>query len=94
MDTNKQESKFTEREQEVLELILEGKSNPIIAQALYISINTVKKHIHNIITKLNAGDDDGNPPPTGAAVPRKPLPNGDGNAAAELSSLLEQRLLS
>lgn len=42
MDTNKQESKFTEREQEVLELILEGKSNPIIAQALYISINTVK----------------------------------------------------
>jgi transposase len=80
----------TEREREVLQLILEGRSNGSIADNLDITVNTVKKHIRNIINKLN---DDGNQPPSGVAVPRKPFPNGDGNAAEELTSLLAERLL-
>jgi DNA-binding NarL/FixJ family response regulator len=85
--------RLTEREQEVLQLILKGNSNPIIASDLYITIGTLKRHICNIINKLNA-DDDGNPPSIGAVVPRKPLPSGDGNVAVEeLSLLLEQHLL-
>jgi Bacterial regulatory proteins, luxR family len=88
-------NRLTECEQKVLQLILKGNSNPIIACDLYITIGTLKRHIRNIINKLKEeGDDDGNPPSTGAGVPRKPLPNGDGNAAAEeLFSFLEKRLL-
>jgi ATP/maltotriose-dependent transcriptional regulator MalT len=40
------------REREVLHLIASGASNPEIAQALYISVNTVKKHVTNIFGKL------------------------------------------
>jgi Bacterial regulatory proteins, luxR family len=83
-------SLFTEREREVLQLILEGRSNTSIGDILYITVNTVKMHIRQIIDKLN---DDGNQPPSGVAVPRKPFPNGDGNATAELTSLLAKRLL-
>jgi DNA-binding CsgD family transcriptional regulator len=83
-------SRLTEHEREVLQLILEGQSNALIALNLYITINTVKMHISNIINKLN---DDGNEPPSSASVPRKPLPNGDGNASEELNSLLAERLL-
>lgn len=83
--------RLTEREQEILELVLEGKPNQKIASNLYITINTVRIHIRNIIAKLNTGDD--GHPPTGATVPRKPLPNGDGDAAEEeLCSLLEKHL--
>lgn len=41
------------REQEVLKLILSGKSNREIAEALYISENTVKTHIRNIFSKYD-----------------------------------------
>lgn len=44
---------LTVREQEVLQLILSGKSNREIAEALYISENTVKTHIRNIFSKYN-----------------------------------------
>lgn len=47
--------KLTVREREVLELIYNGYTNPAIAETLYISINTVKKHVHNIFEKLDAG---------------------------------------
>jgi hypothetical protein len=83
-------NRLTEREREVLQLILEGQSNALIALHLYITINTVKMHIHHIINQLS---DDGNEPPSSASVPRKPLPNGDGNASEELNSLLAERLL-
>ena len=39
------------REQEVLQLLLGKKTNPEIAEALYISDRTVKFHIHNLLTK-------------------------------------------
>ncbi|NBI64239.1 LuxR family transcriptional regulator [Clostridiales bacterium] len=44
--------KLTVREKEVLELVYDGYTNPDIAEALFISINTVKKHIRNIYEKL------------------------------------------
>ncbi len=44
--------KLTVREREVLELVYDGYTNPEIAEALFISINTVKKHIRNLYEKL------------------------------------------
>ena len=43
---------LTEREREVLKLVVEGQSNQRIADALVISITTVKAHISNILSKL------------------------------------------
>lgn len=45
--------KLTPRELEVLLLIAEGKSNQEIADALVISPNTVRHHVHQILRKLN-----------------------------------------
>ncbi|MBK1987607.1 response regulator transcription factor [Sphaerospermopsis aphanizomenoides BCCUSP55] len=47
---------LTERELEVLQLIVEGCSNAIIAQRLFITIGTVKTHVRNILNKLSADD--------------------------------------
>jgi two-component system, NarL family, response regulator LiaR len=44
---------LSEREQEVLNLVAEGKSNREIADSLYISESTVRSHLHNILSKLN-----------------------------------------
>ena len=44
---------LTDREQEVLTLVVEGLTNPKIAERLMISENTVKKYLHNILEKLN-----------------------------------------
>jgi DNA-binding NarL/FixJ family response regulator len=41
------------REMEVLELVSEGLTNKDIAERLYISVGTVKNHIHNILEKLH-----------------------------------------
>jgi DNA-binding CsgD family transcriptional regulator len=46
-----QEFELTEREKEVLNLLLAGQSNQKIAKELFISINTVKKHLSNIYQK-------------------------------------------
>jgi two-component system nitrate/nitrite response regulator NarL len=43
---------LTRREQEILRLIDEGRSNKEIARALYIEVTTVKNHVHNILAKL------------------------------------------
>jgi two-component system, NarL family, nitrate/nitrite response regulator NarL len=43
---------LSEREIEVLKLVAQGCSNPDIAEALHISVNTVKSHIKNILGKL------------------------------------------
>jgi LuxR family maltose regulon positive regulatory protein len=40
------------REMEVLVLIAEGKSNQEISAELYLALNTVKRHVYNIFTKL------------------------------------------
>lgn len=47
---------LTERELEVLELIVDGYSNADIAKELYITIGTVKTHVRNILSKLSAAD--------------------------------------
>ena len=44
---------LTEREIEVLRLIASGASNQNIADAMVISVGTVKSHIHHIMTKLD-----------------------------------------
>lgn len=44
---------LTLREQEIFFLLVEGKSNQEIADSLYISIGTVKTHVHNIYQKLS-----------------------------------------
>lgn len=47
---------LTERELEVLQLIVEGASNAEIAEKLYITVGTVKTHVRNILNKLCADD--------------------------------------
>jgi DNA-binding NarL/FixJ family response regulator len=47
---------LTERELEVLQLIVEGYSNAVIGQRLFITIGTVKTHVRNILNKLCADD--------------------------------------
>jgi len=47
---------LSEREIEVLELIVEGKSNPQIARTLHLSPNTIKTHVRSIMNKLTVND--------------------------------------
>lgn len=47
---------LTQREQEILALIASGKSNPEIADALYIAQGTVRVHVHSILQKLEVRD--------------------------------------
>lgn len=49
-------SQLTERELEVLQLIVNGKTNREIANTLIISEKTVKNHVTNILKKLNLSD--------------------------------------
>jgi DNA-binding NarL/FixJ family response regulator len=44
---------LTDREQEVLRLLVEGKNYKRIAEALFISPQTVRKHVGNIYEKLH-----------------------------------------
>lgn len=44
---------LTSREREVLTLLAEGKKNREVAEALFISVNTVRRHRYNIMEKLN-----------------------------------------
>lgn len=44
---------LTRREIEVLRLLSRGESNKRIAQELYISVNTVERHLKNIYAKLD-----------------------------------------
>lgn len=45
-------TELTDRELEVLRLVARGVSNPEIADKLFITVNTVKTHIRNILEKL------------------------------------------
>jgi two-component system NarL family response regulator len=44
---------LTDREMQVLRLIAQSRSNKDIAGALFISENTVKNHVRNILEKLH-----------------------------------------
>jgi GAF domain-containing protein len=44
---------LSRREREVLTLLIQGRTNKEIAEALIVSVNTVKKHVQSIFTKLN-----------------------------------------
>lgn len=47
---------LTARELEVLQLIVDGYSNSMIAQQLYIATGTVKSHVCSILNKLCVND--------------------------------------
>ena len=47
------QANLSNREQEVLDQIAQGKNNGDIANALFISIRTVKFHVSSILAKLN-----------------------------------------
>ncbi|ACK68634.1 two component transcriptional regulator, LuxR family [Gloeothece citriformis PCC 7424] len=47
---------LTDRELEVLQLIVDGYSNAAIADQLFITVGTVKTHVRNILNKLCADD--------------------------------------
>jgi LuxR family maltose regulon positive regulatory protein len=47
---------LSRREQEVLSLLAAGASNQMLADRLVISLNTAKRHVKNIIAKLNVSN--------------------------------------
>ena len=49
-------SQLTDREREVLELVAQGHSNPIIATRLQLSQKTIRNNVSNILTKLQVAD--------------------------------------
>jgi DNA-binding NarL/FixJ family response regulator len=49
---------LTSREQEVLALMAEGRSNAGIARRLWVAEGTVEKHVRSILTKLNLHETD------------------------------------
>ncbi|GAB5565323.1 MAG: hypothetical protein Wins2KO_23860 [Winogradskyella sp.] len=51
--TKNLKEKLSKQEQVVLEYILENKTNKDIAEALFLSVSTVKSHTNNIYKKLN-----------------------------------------
>ena len=46
---------LSDREREILDLLLQGKSNKEIDCELFISAHTVRNHVHNIYQKLEVG---------------------------------------
>ncbi len=47
---------FTDREMEIIRLLVEGKSNGDISKSLYLTVGTVKNYISQIYMKLNVND--------------------------------------
>ena len=55
-ENNRKDYDLTSREAQILKLMTEGYSNMEIAQILFISINTTKAHVANILQKLEVDD--------------------------------------
>jgi DNA-binding NarL/FixJ family response regulator len=47
---------LTEREEEILSLVAQGKTNQQIAKELFVSLKTVRNHVSNIFLKLQVAD--------------------------------------
>ncbi len=47
---------LTKREREVLQLLMRGLTNRAIAEQLFVSMETVKSHVHHIIQKMQVHD--------------------------------------
>lgn len=47
---------FTEREQEIISLIMQGRSNREIAEELFLSVGTVKNYVSQIYSKVGVSD--------------------------------------
>ena len=47
-------AELSRREREVLSRLVQGLTNREIAHQLHISTNTVNKHVHQVLTKLQA----------------------------------------
>lgn len=47
-------ARLTEREREVLAQVADGLTNAEVAQALYVSVETVKTHVRSLLTKSGA----------------------------------------
>jgi DNA-binding NarL/FixJ family response regulator len=56
LNNEKTGKKLTEREQEVLQFVVMGKSNNKIAEELLISVHTAKAHVCSILQKMGVGD--------------------------------------
>jgi LuxR family maltose regulon positive regulatory protein len=52
-DTSSLSRPLSDRELEVLRLIAAGLSNPEIAEHLFLSVGTIKRHVHNLFIKLD-----------------------------------------
>ena len=52
LDSIFEKYQISKREQEILKLILDGKSNKEIEGKLFISYHTVKNHVYNLYQKL------------------------------------------
>lgn len=53
MDDFMKSHKLTEREKEIMALLLQGRTYKMIADELFLSENTIKTHIKNIYSKFN-----------------------------------------
>lgn len=47
---------LTRKEMEVLNCLCDGQSDEEIARTLYISVSTVKSHVHHLLEKFNLRD--------------------------------------
>ena len=52
IDSTSITKKISEREAAVLNLVIQGETNTVIAEHLFISVNTVKNHLKNIYKKM------------------------------------------
>ena len=55
-ESERLKNSLTNRELQVLKLLIDGKTNSQIAKEIIISTNTAKAHVGNILTKLSAKD--------------------------------------
>jgi hypothetical protein len=60
----------------VAELAAGGMSNPEIAQAVFVTLNTVEGHLRHVYQKLSVGSRTQLPATLRSAVPYPPVPQG------------------